>query len=250
MIELKDLSSSISYIDTFNDTNNLYEELKENMIQLKSEQQKRVIPKFDEEENDQFDQSIRYLVLSMTQKVKQCEYNIKYLTKAPLKTKEDSAIKGNIITYLAEKLRDFTKDFRNNEQSYMANFKDLVGEMNIERLDDDNENSTMSTNFFQVIEESNPVLKKRDEEITILLNSITDLSTIFKDLQILVQHQGTILDRIDYNIETSLDKTVDAHKHLIKANEEMKKSCSKNAMLVILIVIFIESILLLFKFMN
>lgn len=252
MIELQDLSSSSSYIDTFNDTNTLYEELKSNMIQLKFEQQKRIIPKFDEEENEQLDKKIRELVLSMTPKVKQCEYNIKCLSNASLKSKEDTAIQENIINYLAVKLRDFTRELRNNEEIYMASYKDLVGERNVEKLDDDdNENSKMSANFFQINDDdTNSILKKRDAEINILLSSITQLSTIFKDLQSLVQHQGTILDRIDFNIEAALDNTVDAHKHLVNGNKEMKKSCFRNAMLIILIVIFVESILLLFKFID
>ena len=60
----------------------------------------------------------------------------------------------------------------------------------------------------------------KDEEITNLVKSINDLASIFKDLSVLVVEQGTILDRIDYNIESARDDTREANKHL----EAVKKS--------------------------
>jgi syntaxin 16 len=42
---------------------------------------------------------------------------------------------------------------------------------------------------------------KRDHEINAIVESIEELSQIFKELAVLVIDQGTILDRIDYNME-------------------------------------------------
>jgi syntaxin 16 len=56
-----------------------------------------------------------------------------------------------------------------------------------------------------------------------LVNSITNLASIFKDLSDLTLEQGTILDRIDYNIESARDDTKAAVKHL-EAVKEMEKS--------------------------
>ena len=50
----------------------------------------------------------------------------------------------------------------------------------------------------------------------------------------LVQEQGTILDRIDYNIENALENTQVAHKELVKANNYMKKNCFRNVIMVLL----------------
>ena len=59
--------------------------------------------------------------------------------------------------------------------------------------------------------------------------------------------QGTILDRIDYNIETAATSVKEGHKNLIKADEAMKKNCAKKAIMIMMIVDAILVLLLIFK---
>jgi len=44
-------------------------------------------------------------------------------------------------------------------------------------------------------------ITQREKEINEIAKSIIQLSDIFKEIQALVIDQGTLLDRIDYNIE-------------------------------------------------
>ena len=182
----------------------------------------------------------------MTQKVKQCEDNIKKLSNITLPNQSQENIKNNMKITLASKIREFSQEFRINEEKYMKNYKELVGESDSSSYEMHN-NDTSHSAFLQTTEINNE-LQKRNEEINTLLNSINTLASTFKDLQTLVQEQGTILDRIDYNIEIAADNTFEGHKQLVKAKEHMKNNCFRNATLTLLVIIFIESLMLLIKF--
>ena len=60
--------------------------------------------------------------------------------------------------------------------------------------------------LFQMVEQNSRAIVQRDEEIRNIVESIAELGTIFKDLGNLIADQGTILDRIDYNMEQTLVK--------------------------------------------
>lgn len=217
---------------------------------MQQEQQKRIVPKFDEEENKEIDEKIKQLVRQMTQKIKTCESNIKLITNT-LKTEYsldeyNKTIIKNMQINLADKIKDFTFDFRKNEQKYINNYKELVDANNTNPLEDNNNNDN---NFLQTEIEGNDVLIKRDKEISVMLKSLEELTEVFKDMQHLVEHQGTILDRIDFNIETTLTNTQEAHKHLKKAEESLKGNCFRNSILLIITIIFIEAMLIIFKYL-
>jgi syntaxin 16 len=61
-------------------------------------------------------------------------------------------------------------------------------------------------------------LNKRSA-ITQIANSVNDLAQMFRDLSALVVEQGTILDRIDYNIEATSHNVDAAVKELVGVRE-------------------------------
>lgn len=57
-----------------------------------------------------------------------------------------------------------------------------------------------------MVERNTRQVAERDEEIRRIVESIAELQSIFKDLAGLVADQGTVLDRIDYNMEQTVVK--------------------------------------------
>ena len=85
----------------------------------------------------------------MTFKVKECEDNIKKLSLLNVNNNSDSIVITNMRTNLAEKIRNFTHEFRKNEEKYMNNYKELVGDTDSERLDSES-NANSNRDFLQI----------------------------------------------------------------------------------------------------
>ena len=154
----------------------------------------------------------------------------------------------------------FSKKFKLNEEIYSQKCKELLI---IEEDDNMLELNDMSTNNsdsndnernrggggdnFLLTEEPDFVLQSRDNELNEIIRGVTKLQELFKDLQTIVIEQGSILDRIDYNIDIGFNNVSKGKKKIIAANEKHKSSCFRNVILFLLLCIFIESMLLLFK---
>ena len=87
----------------------------------------------------------------------------------------------------------------------------------------------------------------KSKEIQSLAKSINDLAVLFKDLSVLVVEQGTVLDRIDYNIHEAKESTAKANVHLEKTVKMEKSTRSRNCILFLAIMIFILASLLILK---
>ena len=74
-----------------------------------------------------------------------------------------------------------------------------------------------------------------------------ELSEIFKDLAILVIDQGTILDRIDYNLEQTAIHTKDAVYQLTEANEKSKSARMRNCILLLCVLIIIVLLIIIVR---
>ena len=258
-IELQDLSYNLdnsNYVESYKQVNNILEDLLTNFASLKSFQQERIKPKFiDEEiENKRLDREINKLILKMMKKIKFCEALIKMIKNQ--KNEKNTIlekVKYNIKMFLIEKIQNFSNEFRKNQQQYLKYLKDMgissnINNDNEKSIEKFNELDDEKKNFLYTQEDDKyQQIKKRDEDISVLAKSIDELSGIFKDLQNIVQEQGTILDRIDYNINISYENSQQGLKYIKKAEEHQNESCFRNVILLLYIIIFIEAILIISK---
>ena len=258
-IELQDLSYNLdnsNYVESYKQVNNIIEDLLINFASLKSFQQERIKPKFiDEEiENKRLDKEINKLILKMMKKIKFCEALIKMIKNQ--KNEKNTIlekVKYNVKMFLIEKIQNFSNEFRKNQQQYLKYLKDMgissnINNDNEKSIEKFNELDDEKKNFLYTQEDDKyQQIKKRDEDISVLAKSIDELSGIFKDLQNIVQEQGTILDRIDYNINISYENSQQGLKYIKKAEEHQNESCFRNVILLLYIIIFIEAILIISK---
>ncbi|XP_050071199.1 syntaxin-16 [Anopheles maculipalpis] len=89
-------------------------------------------------------------------------------------------------------------------------------------------------------------LKSREDEVLRMTNSITDLNVIFKDISKLIQEQGTILDRIDYNIESAQVRVSDGLRQLQKSESYQRKNRKMHCIMLLACAIMFMIILIIF----
>ena len=223
---------------------------------MQEKQQQRLIPKFDDQENKKLNKSIKELSSDMTHDLKEVQEILKEIINDRSDDDYDNIstsnlVKKNMKQNIITKLNDFTKKFKLNQEIYTNKFKDFVLEEELSNnsfsIRKNDEEEIKGNNDFLSTQENNSQLRRRDEDLTNLLKSVNELAEIFKDMQTLVMEQGTILDRIDYNIDIASSNVSKGKKNITKADKHMKSNCFRNVIIVLIVLIFIEALLLIFK---
>ena len=76
------------------------------------------------------------------------------------------------------------------------------------------------------------------------MKNINKLSSIYKELNNLVIEQGSLVDRIDVNIESTLQHTQKAVVHLVAADEAASSPFADRVMKVLVVMILLLAIIL------
>ena len=87
----------------------------------------------------------------------------------------------------------------------------------------------------------------RDQEIARIAKSVEELAVLFKDLATLVVEQGTMLDRIDYNVEQALERSKKGVEQLNLAEKYQKSARPLKCMLALMALIVIMVVILILQ---
>lgn len=90
-------------------------------------------------------------------------------------------------------------------------------------------------------------IEQREREIEKIAQGVIDLSNIFQEMNSMVIDQGSLLDRIDYNVERTAEHVKEAEKELVTATGYQKKSTKRKIILLLILLVVGMFILLLVK---
>ncbi|KAJ3960263.1 t-SNARE affecting a late Golgi compartment protein 2 [Colletotrichum tropicale] len=107
--------------------------------------------------------------------------------------------------------------------------------------------STLQATQQKLLQSNDTAITQREREIEDIAQGIIELADIFRDLQNMVIDQGTMLDRIDYNVERMATDVKGAEKELVVAAGYQKKTTKRKIILLLLIIIAGLIILLVIK---
>ncbi|KAK9086342.1 hypothetical protein Syun_028736 [Stephania yunnanensis] len=216
---------------------------------------KALMPSFGDGKEDQ--RLIEVLTSEITDLLKRSEKRLQKLSASG--PSEDSNVRKNVQRSLATDLQNLSVELRRKQSTYLKRLQqqkegpdgvDLEMNMNENRskmeIDDF---SDMGFNEHQMsrLKKSEAFTAEREREISQVVESVNELAQIMKDLSVLVIDQGTIVDRIDYNIQNVATSVEQGFKQLEKAERNQRKGGMVMCATVLVIMCFIMLVLLVLK---
>eukprot|EP00591_Stephanopyxis_turris_P010251 CAMPEP_0195517248 /NCGR_PEP_ID=MMETSP0794_2-20130614/10264_1 /TAXON_ID=515487 /ORGANISM="Stephanopyxis turris, Strain CCMP 815" /LENGTH=325 /DNA_ID=CAMNT_0040646023 /DNA_START=18 /DNA_END=995 /DNA_ORIENTATION=+ len=172
---------------------------------------------------------------------------------------EEATVGANVQRSLALKLQELSVEFRKKQRKYLQDVQSQKGAgidetnnqfgIDINTQDDafiDSINGPTQQSL-AVVDDLQEAVASRDQEIVQIATSIQELGAIFKELAVLVIDQGTILDRIDYNMEAVVEHTREGIQQLEKAEKQQKSARPMKCIMCLLSTICVLLLILILK---
>ena len=248
-IELQNVSTP-KYMQLYEECNNILKDFDIEFNKLKEEQQKRIVPNFNETESKLITQNIQMISSKMTQQLKKCKQLAKELKIQLSLSDLDENVKINMYQNLLNRLAETTRALQINEEMQLQKYQEFNGVedsfFNLNNYDSIETNQTQ--NFKSIDTKKLDVNKERNKEIDQIVKTVNELKEIFMDVSELVIAQGTILDRIDYNTYQTRHNIRRGNKEMEETHERLKSGCLRRINQILVLSIFIMAILIIFKF--
>jgi syntaxin 16 len=208
-----------------------------------------LLPGFHDRDDEEH--SIEVLTSEITKMFHKAQKMTKSIGKGHQPTNEEKQLQANIQSELARELQDLTINFRQAQKNYLSALRSRqkkIGQFStLPDLELENLDTGFTAEQMQRFKDKDDQISQREKDVIQIAKSIQELAEIFNDLNMLVIDQGTILDRIDYNIEQSSVHIDEGYKELVKANTQQKKMRTKYCILLLVILILVMVVVVIMK---
>lgn len=222
------------------------------MIQLTKLYRKNSLPGFEDKTSDEQEiEELSYRIIKLFQQCYNVMKNLKAIQSAQRfrdyqLNKGDVIILDNLQKNYANKIQSSSNKFRMLQNSYLKflnkdDFKPLpsatsdkdallmleeeeAGSATQQEIDSYSRQTLQRQTERQMGGRTSQFLQQREEEITQLARGVLEVSTIFREMQNMIIDQGTIIDRIDYNLENTVVELKGAQRELERATVYQKRT--------------------------
>ncbi|KAJ5466949.1 hypothetical protein N7475_004701 [Penicillium sp. IBT 31633x] len=262
------------WADVQEEVSELLSEIAQNSAQLDKLHQKHLLPGFGDEDLRKQDEGvIERLTQDITRSFHDCQRAIMRIETMVNDSKEHGGVTSgeetmakNIQISLAARVQEASARFRKKQSTYLRKLRDLEGistpfdgaatpaqnpYTDPSMMESDADRSFSQTMLQQTsqrqVGQNDAAIAQREREINDIAKGIIELSDIFRELQTMIIDQGTMLDRIDYNIERMATEVKSADKELKVATSYQKRTTKRKIMLLLLLVVVGMIIVLVVK---
>lgn len=239
---------------------------------------KHVLPGFDDESvKAKEERDIENLTQDITKDFITCRNSIRRIDRLQQEQQQqsggaiadaDATMAKNLKMSLASRVGDVSTLFRKKQSAYLKKMRTLGG-MNspLDRagtpmaqnpyndpamMESETDRSAAQSTLLQTAQVRrrgvmDAQIEQREREIEKIAQGVIDLSNLFQELNTMVIDQGTVLDRIDYNVERTAEHVKEADKELKVATGYQKRSTKRKIILLLVLIVAGMFILLLVK---
>ncbi|KAF7516291.1 hypothetical protein PCG10_002349 [Penicillium crustosum] len=262
------------WVDVQEEVSERLSEIAQSSAQLDKLHQKHLLPGFGDEDLRKQDESIiERLTQDITRSFHNCQRAIMRIETMVSESKAHGGVTSgeetmakNIQISLAARVQEASARFRKKQSTYLRKLRDLEGiatpfdstptqaqnpYTDPSMMESDADRSFSQTMLQQTSQrqtgQNDAAIAQREREINDIAKGIIELSDIFRELQTMIIDQGTMLDRIDYNVERMGTEVKAADKELKVATSYEQRTTKRKIMLLLLLIVVGMIILLVVK---
>jgi syntaxin 16 len=207
------------------------------------------------DDNADEEQAINAQTQEITNMFHRCQRLVQdFNVSGRLASGKEQMLGQNMASSVARCLQDLSSSFRISQSTYLRKLKNREERSNQYFLEDVDTTEGSESNHLDdlrfsasqqhVVEDNTVFVQQREKEVLQIVRSIQVLNEIFKELSSMIVDQGTILDRIDYNVEQASTHVEKGLEQLQKAEKYQKKS-RKMIIISVLFVVVISLLIIL-----
>lgn len=186
-----------------------------------------------DDQSHPLDAEIETVTQSIASLVRRCEGNIKRIAllgnDGNLPAAERT-VRLNVMKTLTQKIASITNDYRERQKSYLLGLKEqssfvrqFFPEDNSDQSGAPMLNAAFTEEQMRMLEEAEQTADQRTQQVARIAKSVNDLAQLMHEMQVLVVEQGSVLDRIDYNVEHALEDIKAGVKEVDSAEDYQKR---------------------------
>lgn len=216
-IELQAAGRGPTWVENVATTKQLLRTLEGSCQALQAAQEARLAKIYN---GNEVTTSVDEATMNCQRQIQQCEGLIRAIKSYEPESPKEAKIQANVVRDLALRTQVASSKLRNAQRHYLEQLQQRSG------LDDDvagdEDDPGFSERQLTEVERAEVVVAFRAREIEKVANSMQQLNGVFKELASLVIDAGTVLDRIDYNLERVADHTSSAVVELGEAERAVR----------------------------
>ncbi|KAJ2783156.1 Integral membrane protein SED5 [Coemansia interrupta] len=242
------------WVDLVDDFKEQMDDIARKIKRLDAMHKKHLLPGFDDRTGEE--REINTLTHEITTQFQSCGGLVRSIAQHQTFGQEQ-VVGKNIQSSLALRLQEQSAAFRTSQSAYLHKMS-LRKDVNTDvfALDIEHERSasrrfdmTLTDEQLQMVESNEAEIAHREGELAKIHESIVQLAEIFGQMQEMIIDQGTMLDRIDYNVENTVVNVAAAADELVEADRHHRGAVANKCIVALGVVIIILVVILLIKWL-